>query len=91
MFNMNLTFDEETDNISLTMPIVPFLYMVEIIMSNIHPEALTTRDSVGEAALIQFIQKSIQLNQNILEGDKASTIAHIFSEVQDILDSPTEE
>ena len=86
-----MEFEAGTTNIRIDLSFVTLLQLTSIITENIHPHSLKNPDSVGEAALKDFITLVFKMNEELLKKEDADDVKEALDEVKKILRKSKEE
>ena len=91
MFDMHMELETGTDNVRIDLSIVALLQLTSVITERIHPQELTNPDSVGEAALKDFITLVFNMNDELLKKEDVHDVKKALDQVNKILKKSKEE
>ena len=91
MFNINLTYDPDTAEVTVQMPHAALLRMFTLVTDRICPEDLTNPDSIGEAVLTEFVRNLFGLNDQLLNDSDQREVEDAIDEAENIIKRDVEE
>lgn len=91
MFNINLTYDPDTDEVKILMPYMALVRMFNLVTDRICPEDLTNPDSISEAVLKEFVKNVFELNEQLLNDREQRKVEDVIAEAEDIIRRNIEE
>ena len=91
MFNIDLTYEPDTAEVTVQMPYAALLTMFSVVTDRICPEDLTNPDSIGEAVLTEFVKNLFGFNEQLLNEQDQREAEDAIAEAENIIKGEVEE
>ena len=91
MFNIDLTYEPDTAEVTVQMPYAALLKMFSLVTDRICPEDLSNPDSIGEAVLTEFVKNLFGLNEQLLNDSDQREAKDAIAEAENIIKGDVEE
>ena len=91
MFNIDLTYEPDTAEVTVQMPYAALQKMFTLVTDRICPEDLTNPDSIGEAVLTEFVKDQFGFNKQLLNQQDQREAEDAVAEAENIIKGDIEE
>ena len=91
MFNIDLTYEPDTAEVTVQMPYAALLKMFSLVTDRICPEDLSNPDSIGEAVLTEFVKNLFGINEQLLNEQGQREAEDAIAEADNIIKGDVEE